>query len=296
MKVNNLFVFLCKANKLNYFESNNMKSKTDNQKDKSLFSIRLTALMGERNVTVKDLAKALDFSEQAVRNYKNDERKPDLECLASIANYFCVSSDYLLGLSDSASSDIDERQIHNMLGLSESTIKLLRQETEILYKLTNRSTPKEALEIQQKIRDKFFEYFDDSNLLVSYSKSLGIPQKLGKLEASSIVFALLRSPTFAILNTLVEDKEQREKTRHNNKMCSATSILEALENIFRQEKSSKNTSYVISKYNEEKQKYEIMYNEHCDFMTDGDDIYNLFLLDLQKVLLKRRDEYKGDDE
>lgn len=50
--------------------------------------------------TQKDLAQYLGISERGYQNYEMGAREPNLEVLTKLADYFNVSTDYLLGRSD----------------------------------------------------------------------------------------------------------------------------------------------------------------------------------------------------
>lgn len=52
------------------------------------------------NLSQVNLANALGISKQCVSNWENDNILPSIEMLIKIANYFSVSTDYLLGLDD----------------------------------------------------------------------------------------------------------------------------------------------------------------------------------------------------
>lgn len=64
------------------------------------FSERLTALRVNTHLCQKDLARSLHVSASAISNYENCIRCPDLEMLVLIADFFGVSTDYLLGRRD----------------------------------------------------------------------------------------------------------------------------------------------------------------------------------------------------
>lgn len=51
-----------------------------------------------RNLSQVELAERLHVSKQCVSNWENDNIMPSVEMLVRIANYFGVSTDYLLGL------------------------------------------------------------------------------------------------------------------------------------------------------------------------------------------------------
>lgn len=64
------------------------------------FSTRLIALRKERQMTQADLAKAIHKTRSTVSGYETEGKEPDYEMLCSLAEYFGVSTDYLLGRAD----------------------------------------------------------------------------------------------------------------------------------------------------------------------------------------------------
>lgn len=86
------------------------------------FATRLRELMKKSKVTQQDLAAAVGTTRQAISQYADGSVQPNIEKLYKIAEYFKVSADYLLGISEVTSSDIDTKAINKMLGLSEKAI------------------------------------------------------------------------------------------------------------------------------------------------------------------------------
>lgn len=66
-----------------------------------IFSQRLIALRKERDMTQADLAKAIHKTRSTVSGYETEGKEPDYEMLCSLAQFFGVSVDYLLGVEDS---------------------------------------------------------------------------------------------------------------------------------------------------------------------------------------------------
>lgn len=60
----------------------------------------LFQLRAERGIYQKQLAEYLSVSIGTISNYENGIHSPDLNTLCRIAEYFNVSADYLLGLTD----------------------------------------------------------------------------------------------------------------------------------------------------------------------------------------------------
>lgn len=73
--------------------------------DFKVFSERLSALMKEAKKKQEDLAKHLGIKRQTVSLYMNGQSMPDAAQVKSIAEYFNVSADWLLGLSDFRNKD-----------------------------------------------------------------------------------------------------------------------------------------------------------------------------------------------
>ena len=63
-------------------------------------SDRLIQLKIERKLMQKDIAKDNSISLRAYQYYERGERKPDSDIIERLADYFDVSTDYLLGRSD----------------------------------------------------------------------------------------------------------------------------------------------------------------------------------------------------
>lgn len=63
----------------------------------NVFPDRLTHLRLTRNLRQTDLARYLHVSTSAISNYEQSIRCPDIELLIQIADFFGVSTDYLLG-------------------------------------------------------------------------------------------------------------------------------------------------------------------------------------------------------
>lgn len=61
------------------------------------FSARFSLAIKQSNLTQKQIAKALNISEQTICRYKKGDRTPDLCELCRLAKFFGVTTDWLLG-------------------------------------------------------------------------------------------------------------------------------------------------------------------------------------------------------
>ena len=64
----------------------------------NMFKERLRELRIEKNLSRKQLALDLFVSERLISYWENGERECSFDMLVKIANYFGVSTDYLLGI------------------------------------------------------------------------------------------------------------------------------------------------------------------------------------------------------
>lgn len=58
---------------------------------------RLRELREEKGMKQEELAKVINVERQSISNYENDKSCPSLENLVRLADYFRVTTDYLLG-------------------------------------------------------------------------------------------------------------------------------------------------------------------------------------------------------
>ncbi len=68
---------------------------------------RIRQLRNAHNISQVQLADKLGVSKQSVSNWENGNIMPSIEMLVKISKLFGVSTDYLLGLDDKVTLDID---------------------------------------------------------------------------------------------------------------------------------------------------------------------------------------------
>lgn len=64
------------------------------------FSERLKELMQQQGYTQQQIANAIGYSQRAVSKWLNNQSEPTASAIFSLAEFFGVSADFLLGLSD----------------------------------------------------------------------------------------------------------------------------------------------------------------------------------------------------
>lgn len=60
---------------------------------------RISVLRKKNTLTQEELAKRINISRAALSHYEKDRRSPDYETIEKLANFFGVTTDYLLGRS-----------------------------------------------------------------------------------------------------------------------------------------------------------------------------------------------------
>lgn len=75
-----------------------------------MLSTRLKMLRTQHRKTQQDMADVLGISRQGYAKYENNLGEPDNSTLSKLADYFDVSTDYLLGRSDSLTLTQEEKE------------------------------------------------------------------------------------------------------------------------------------------------------------------------------------------
>ena len=81
------------------------------------FSTRLRELRLSKGLRQEQVARFIGVNKSAICTYENDTRQPSFEILIRLAKLYKVSTDYLLGLTDTRSVDLS--------GLSEQDASLV---------------------------------------------------------------------------------------------------------------------------------------------------------------------------
>lgn len=94
--------------------------------EQDIFASRLYALMqGPPKTTQDELAAFVGVTRQSIALYTSGQSKPNTLQIVKIAQYFGVTTDWLLGVTDNR--DPQNRDIGDLLGLSDESIELLHK-------------------------------------------------------------------------------------------------------------------------------------------------------------------------
>lgn len=91
----------------------------------SIFQARLRELHSKKIRTLDELAEEFGSTRQTVSKWMNGDSVPDIEALVRIADFYNVSTDYLLGRSNTLSADINVKAAMEYTGLSEQAVEWL---------------------------------------------------------------------------------------------------------------------------------------------------------------------------
>lgn len=129
---------------------------------RNTFAERLVILRNEKGLTQGALAESIGISRQSVTLYENHTRVPDIEILARFAEFFGVSADYLLGLSDNRTNE--NAAIGDELGLTDKTILTLKWHKEQAEK---GETEDDLTKAQEFFVKSSQQYIDTVNVLLN---------------------------------------------------------------------------------------------------------------------------------
>lgn len=73
------------------------------------FAPRLRTLIDESGITVRSLAKDLNVSVGVLSDWQNGNKTPRGDSIMKLTEYFGVTADYLLGLTDASTIDTGNR-------------------------------------------------------------------------------------------------------------------------------------------------------------------------------------------
>ncbi len=92
---------------------------------------RLSDLRNEKKITQTELAKILGKSKQIISFYENGDKLPSVETLEKYADFFGVSTDYLLGRTDTRTPETSIQAVCDYTHLAEKSIEVLRAFAEL---------------------------------------------------------------------------------------------------------------------------------------------------------------------
>ncbi|MBQ6336554.1 MAG: helix-turn-helix transcriptional regulator [Ruminococcus sp.] len=143
----------------------------------SITTQRLRKLIDNHEKTRKDIATALDCDVSTITKHYNGDRVVNTDFIKRYARYFCVSADYLLGLSNVPSIDRDLQFICDYTGLNEKAIQNITVSNAIPVPLPleNRVFPVNISQYISGFDNLYFDIYESSiNSLLSSDNLVNI--------------------------------------------------------------------------------------------------------------------------
>lgn len=101
-------------------------------KQTSTIGKKIDYIRRNRDVSQKELAKKLDIDRQTLIRYETGKTQIPIKKLKQISEILNVSTDYLLGLNDTETYNIEDNAINKKIGLSTKTIKILKYDKKLV--------------------------------------------------------------------------------------------------------------------------------------------------------------------
>lgn len=113
--------------------------------DNMSFGDNLRTLIEERNLTQKELAKQLNLAPSTMGSYVQNTREPDFNTLKMIADYFGVSTDYLLDFNSNQTISPQENDLLRIFrSLSSAQKDICLEQCKVFVKINYRDKEKTA--------------------------------------------------------------------------------------------------------------------------------------------------------
>ena len=93
------------------------------------FSTRIKELRKQHNLTQEQLGQVIDVSKYSILLYEKGKNYPDVRGLIGLADYFGVSTDYLLGRTD------DKSGARNLISEDSVISQLSRRDRQVLLRV-----------------------------------------------------------------------------------------------------------------------------------------------------------------
>lgn len=101
--------------------------------NENIFRKRLKELLEEKQISQKELANAIQTTEVSISRYMSGDRQPKIYIVQKIAEYLNISSDYLLGITDSHTQQKNDDVLY-ATNINKDYTKLSKDEQESIKK------------------------------------------------------------------------------------------------------------------------------------------------------------------
>jgi transcriptional regulator with XRE-family HTH domain len=153
-------------------------SKATDKSQKNIFSERLAKLIKDNGYIHENVAQGIEVTRQAVGKWVNGDSLPDILTTAKLAKFFGVSVDYLAGLTDTPTNDMNLRTVCDYTGLNqesvENIVNHIIEPAPIMNKYTNSEVRQtiftgEYYKLSQKIVNTVLSSVEFWNIVFHYN-------------------------------------------------------------------------------------------------------------------------------
>lgn len=204
---------------------------------------RINTLLAKQSRKQKELAKHLGISDNIISYYVSGTRKPNIEQLIKIANFFSCTVDYLVGLAEVPTTDRDLEFVCDYTGLYNEAIdelQKLKDEEELMVTLNyliesgfvpNICTMLNAFYIKlQELEKKYNSNFDGlynnyNNEMERHAfltvtgqvtgKDVQKSEKLQDLSSAFDYLTIAQGAVKVIFSWYAEDRKQHDRGENN---------------------------------------------------------------------------------
>lgn len=170
---------------------------------KDTFPKRLRELIDDSDMSLRDIAADMGISFTVLSDWQCGNKAPRVDNFVKIADYFDVSCDWLLGLSDTKKINMSIRGMSELTGLHPETVEILHsdktwteQNKSILSDMIENGV---ILEVIRRIRDY------EENIKIAINCPEGSYEKEHALEMADVSECMVRKA----LLLYTEDIKQR---------------------------------------------------------------------------------------
>lgn len=121
------------------------------------FQDQLSDLVANSNKDLRTIASECGVKASSISNYQNDGAECGINNLVKLADYFGVSTDWLLGRAKEKAVNVDVQAAVRYTGLSEETINALRDANQLISQMNNTiCTGSDLYHFDGNLTDLFF--------------------------------------------------------------------------------------------------------------------------------------------
>lgn len=251
-----------------------------------VFAERLSELLKskkEQGIIQDTVANAIGVSRQALGKWANGETVPDILDLKKLANYFEVSADYLLGLSDLTEGDITLKKASEYTKMPEKSLKALSN----LYKESNHIGRYIDKTIQSNVLSSIatscldIELFTSSNSIITLS--FWNSRSVDTVSLNSCLNSILKSCNDMTLSSIEDSLQSFKKKLVALSMVNINDDLKELLNTSENQKST-NTNRLCKE----------IYGAYLAFNNQGHISIdkNLSINEIVKMIIEKLEENK----